>query len=260
MASQRPERPVRALPRLSAVSLRLSSKQFQCLSGWTQIVPAPWASNVGFFLSPLVFPFGDQCCDAMPCTSSESSSSLWAPLPCQATDQMWYLLCLPVNLPVHSHWLWHAHGSRSIEAFAAEDYAWLCARQDSPFQTPPFAAGSLSLWEWWHVLSVDHAVGGWGGGGGGLAILLHVWLLLTPWLDRRSRTRRVFFGRVDFSVCVCVCVRARARAYVSSSSSSSYARWRCLLPSRRRLSSSAPPGCHTACPSEASGPAKCPAL
>ena len=39
-----------------------------------------------------------------------------------------------------------------------------------------------------------------------------------------------------------------------SSSSSSYARWRCLLPSRRRLSS-APPGCHTACPSEALDPA-----
>ena len=44
-----------------------------------------------------------------------------------------------------------------------------------------------------------------------------------------------------------------------SSSSSPYARWRCLLPSRRRLSSSAPPGCHTACPSDASVPAMCPA-
>ena len=45
----------------------------------------------------------------------------------------------------------------------------------------------------------------------------------------------------------------------ASSSSSSYARCRCLLPSRRRLSSSAPPGYHTACPSEASDPAMCPA-
>ena len=45
----------------------------------------------------------------------------------------------------------------------------------------------------------------------------------------------------------------------TSSSSSSYARWRCLLPSRRWLSSSAPPGCHTACPSVASDPAMCPA-
>ena len=32
-------------------------------------------------------------------------------------------------------------------------------------------------------------------------------------------------------------------------SCSSYARWRCLLSSRKRLSSSAPPGCHRACPS-----------
>ena len=26
---------------------------------------------------------------------------------CQAADQMWYLLCLPVYLPFHSQWLWH---------------------------------------------------------------------------------------------------------------------------------------------------------
>ena len=43
-----------------------------------------------------------------------------------------------------------------------------------------------------------------------------------------------------------------------SSSSSSYARRRCLSPSRKRLSSSAPPGCHRACPSVVSVLATCP--
>ena len=31
------------------------------------------------------------------------------------------------------------------EVFVAEDCAWLCASRSSPFQTPPFAGGSLSL-------------------------------------------------------------------------------------------------------------------
>ena len=43
------------------------------------------------------FPSGGHCCDALACSCSEISSSLWVPLPCQAADQMWYLLCLPVN-------------------------------------------------------------------------------------------------------------------------------------------------------------------
>ena len=43
------------------------------------------------------------------------------------------------------------------------------------------------------------------------------------------------------------------------SSSSSYARRRCLSPSRKRLSSSAPPCCHKVCPSVASVLATCPA-
>ena len=38
-----------------------------------------------------------------------------------------------------------AQDSRSIEVFVAEDCAWLCASKGSPFQTPPFAGGSLSL-------------------------------------------------------------------------------------------------------------------
>ena len=43
--------------------------------------------NVGRFLSPLLFPSGHQCCDALACPCSESSSSFKAPLPCQAADQ-----------------------------------------------------------------------------------------------------------------------------------------------------------------------------
>ena len=87
---------------------------------------------------PLLFPSDDQCCDALACLCLESSSSLGAPLPCQATDQMWYLLCLLVYLPLHCHWLQHAQDSRSTEVFVAKDCAWLCASRGSPFQTPPF--------------------------------------------------------------------------------------------------------------------------
>ena len=157
MASLRSERPIHAPSRLSAVSPRLPSKQRQYLPSWTQIVLSLGGWNVGRFLSPLLFSSGGQCCDALACPCSKSSSSLWAPLPCQAADQMWYLLCLPVYLPVHSHWLKHAQDSRSTEVFVAEDCVWLCASRGSPFQTPPFAGGSLSLWEWWHVRSVPHA-------------------------------------------------------------------------------------------------------
>ena len=49
-----------------------------------------------------------------------NSTSLWALLPCQGADQMWYLLYSPVYLPVHSHWLWHAQGSRSTEVFCSQ--------------------------------------------------------------------------------------------------------------------------------------------
>ena len=45
----------KALPRLSAVPPGLPSKQCQCLSGWTQIVPDLGGWNVGRFLSPLLF-------------------------------------------------------------------------------------------------------------------------------------------------------------------------------------------------------------
>ena len=97
------EKPIRAPPLLSAVSPRLPSKQCQCLSGRTQIVPDLERWNVGRFLSPLLFPSGDQCCDALACPCSENSSSLGAPLPCQAADQMRYLMSLLVYLPLHSH-------------------------------------------------------------------------------------------------------------------------------------------------------------
>ena len=60
------------------------------------------------FSPPL--PSGDQCHDALAYPCSESSSCFWAPLPCQAADQMRYLLCLLVYLPLHSHRLWHAPG------------------------------------------------------------------------------------------------------------------------------------------------------
>ena len=139
----------------SALSLsslpKVGLEQCQYLPGWTQIVLDLGGWNVGRFLSPLLFPSGDQCCDALVCLYWESSSNLGAPLPCQAADQMWYLLCLPVYLPVHSHWLQHAQDSRSTEVFVAKDCDWLCASRGSPFQTPSFAGGSLSLWEWWHV-------------------------------------------------------------------------------------------------------------
>ena len=111
------------------------------LFGWTRIVLDLGEWNVGRFLSPLLFPSGDHCCDAPACPCSDSSSSLWALLPCQAADQMRCLLCLSVYLPVQSHWLRLAQDSRSTEVFVAEDDAWLCASQGSPFQTPPFAGG-----------------------------------------------------------------------------------------------------------------------
>ena len=107
--------------------------------------------NVGRFLSQLLFPSVDQYSDALACPCWESSLSPRASLFCHAADQMWYLLCLPVYLPVHSLWLRLAQDSRSTAVFVAEDCAWLCASRGSPFQTPPFAGSSLSLWEWWHV-------------------------------------------------------------------------------------------------------------
>ena len=100
------------------------------------------------FSTPLTLRRSMQWCV---CPCSELSSSFGAPLPCQAADQMWYPLCLPVYLSVHSLGLWLAQYSRSTEVFVAEDCAWLCASRGSPFQTLPFAGGSLSLWECWHV-------------------------------------------------------------------------------------------------------------
>ena len=107
MASKHSEKPMHALPHLSLVLPRLPSKQCQCLSCRIEIVPDLGGWNVDCFLSPLLFPLGDQCCDALACPFSESSSSLGAPLACLAANQMWCLMCLPVYLPVHSHWLRH---------------------------------------------------------------------------------------------------------------------------------------------------------
>ena len=105
---------------------RLPSKQFQYLSGWAQIVLDLGGWIVGRFLSPLLFPSSDHCCDILAWPWSKSSSSLCAPLTFQAANQMWYLLCLPVYLPVHSRWLWHAQNSRSTEVFVAEDCMAVC--------------------------------------------------------------------------------------------------------------------------------------
>ena len=54
----------------------------------------PWRVECRRFLSPLLFPSGDQCYDALDCPCSGSSSSLGAPLPCQAADQMCMSVCL----------------------------------------------------------------------------------------------------------------------------------------------------------------------
>ena len=187
------------------------------------------------------FPSGDQCCDALAYPCSESSSSLGAPLPCQAADQMWYLLCLPVYLPIHSHRLRHSHGSRSKEVFAAEDGAWLCANQGNPFQAPPFCSRLIesvrmmacvicaSHWEASHCLAYVTASTS--------RIRLEVVTLWAPLSlctfakerergkerekekerDRQTETEREWDRQTDWqrqrermcmwmSVCVCVCV------------------------------------------------------
>ena len=96
------------------------------LPGWTQIIHNFGEWNVDCFLSTLHFPPGHQCCDALASPSWESSLNLGAPLPSQVSDQIWYLLCLPVYLAIHSHWLQHAQESRSTEVFVAEDYMAVC--------------------------------------------------------------------------------------------------------------------------------------
>ena len=116
----------------------LPSKQCQCLSGWTQIVLDLGGWSFGRFLSPLLFPSGDQCWDSLACPCWESFSNHWVPLPCQAADQMWYLPCLPVYPPVHFHWLQRAQDSRSTEVFVAEDCAWLCTSRGSPSKPSTF--------------------------------------------------------------------------------------------------------------------------
>ena len=69
----------------------------------------------------------------------------------------------------------------------------------------------------------------------------------------------VIVGGLHFSVSPFSSFRVCFLHVSTSSSSSLYARRRCLLPTRKRLSSSAPPGCHRACPSVVSVLATCPA-
>ena len=94
MAYQRSERPMRAPPRLPAVSPRLPSNQCRCLVEHksfprrVECRPLPFSTfSILQVISAVML---------WPVHVSESSSSLGAPLPCQAADQMWYLLCLPV--------------------------------------------------------------------------------------------------------------------------------------------------------------------
>ena len=115
----------RSAPSLSSLP-KVALETVPIFSGWTQIVLGIGGWNVGRFLSPLLFPSRDQCCNDLPFPCPERSSSLGAPLPWQAVDQMWYLLCLPVYLPVHSHWLRRAQDSRSKEVFVAEDCMVVC--------------------------------------------------------------------------------------------------------------------------------------
>ena len=67
--------------------------------------PRPWRVECRplTFSTPLSFRRSMLWCSGL--SVLRSSSSLGAPLPCQTADQMWYLLCLSVYLPVHSHWL-----------------------------------------------------------------------------------------------------------------------------------------------------------
>ena len=112
MASLRSERPIHAPPP-SLSSFPKVAIETELLLAWLNTDRfGPWGRNVDRFLSPLFFPSGDQCCDALVCPCWESSSSLWAPLPCHAANQMWYLLCLPVYLPFYSHWLRRAQDVR----------------------------------------------------------------------------------------------------------------------------------------------------
>ena len=61
------------LPRLSAVSPRMPSKQCQYLSGWTQITLTLGGWKAGCFLSPLLFPSGNQYCDVLACLSGKDT-------------------------------------------------------------------------------------------------------------------------------------------------------------------------------------------
>ena len=119
-------------PRLSAVSPRLPSKQWQCL-----LFPT---SEGGMSAASFLHSSSLQVINAV---------MLWS-VHVQKVPQATEHLC-PAKLQtrcdsllVHFHWLRHAQGSRSTQVFATEDSAWLCGSRGSPFRTPPTAAGSSS--------------------------------------------------------------------------------------------------------------------
>ena len=110
---------------------------------WIQVIPGLSGWNVGRFLSPLLDPSGDRCSDALICSALSS-----------CRPDVMSVVFASFYLPVHSLWLQHDQDSSSTEVFAAKGCAWLCASQGSPSQTPRFARGSLSFWEWWQVWQV----------------------------------------------------------------------------------------------------------
>ena len=162
MVSHCSERSIRAPPRLSSAFLGLPSRQCQCLSGWTQIVSDLGGWNVGRFLCPLLFPSGDQYCDApaVQFTNFPNHCDALAvqftkfPNPpskhlCSAKLQTRcgvYCACQSICRFISTDSDMHRAVDSHRETFLAKDCAWLFdASRGSPFQDSALATGSLSL-------------------------------------------------------------------------------------------------------------------
>ena len=114
----------------------------------------PCRANVGRFLfsTSLSFRRSMLWCSGLSC--SESSSSLWVSLPCQAADQMWYLqfFCLPVYRSVHSR----CPGQLIHRSLCSRRLCMAVCNSGQLIPDSTFCRSLLSLWEW-HVWSVRHA-------------------------------------------------------------------------------------------------------
>ena len=147
---------------------RLSSKQSQCLSGWTQIVPdlGRWMSADFSFLSSFLL--------------ANITAMLWS-VHARKVPQASKQLCpakLQTRCGVRCAWqsicpFIHSDSSMARTVDAKKSLQAKMVHGCSPSHTPPFAAGSLRQWKWWHVQSVRHF--------GRSISVLHVWLLLPPW-------------------------------------------------------------------------------